>query len=288
MPSGYMTLRHRRLTQLFRQLRHNSDLTGEEVARRLEWQPSKIRRIESGDWKRLQPRDVRGLLDVYGITSQTDQDPYVQLARDAGKRGWWSPYADIVGAYVAFEDEASEIKTFEPAYIPGLLQTEDYARALIEADATINTDAATRRLEVQMERRKLLHGENPPRFWAIMDEPVIRRPVGGPRVMADQLGHLVSEARAQHITLQVLPLEAGAHPGMNGAFVILSYSDPLDAPVVYIETAIDGLYPEDPETLDRYRLMFDHLRVSALSQHESVLLIEQAVVELEAKSKQEE
>lgn len=289
MPSGYMTLRHRRLTQLFRQLRHEAGLTGEEVARQLEWKASKIRRYETGEWKRIQPRDVRGLLEVYGITDKNEQDPYVQLAKDAGKRGWWSPYADIVGAYVAFEDESSEIKTFEPTFIPGLLQTEDYAQSLIRSDDTVfNPEAAQRRLEVQLQRRKLLHSEGAPTFWAIVDEPAIMRPVGGPRVMADQLKHLLSEASPQHITLQVLPMDVGAHPGMTGAFVILNFANPIDPPVLYLETATDGLYPEEPDTLERYRLMFDHLRVSALSQDRSAALVERQIRELEKRSNQEE
>lgn len=268
------------MTQLLRMLRERAGLTVQQVAAQMEWDASKISRLETGNWKRIQPYDLRGLLAVYGVTDSTEQDEYVQLARDAGKRGWWTPYADVIGPYVGFEAEAAAIHTYEPAYIPGLLQTEDYARALVQANPTTNPEAGERRVAVQMERQKLLTGEEPPELWVVVWEPAIRCPVGGAEVMREQLDYLRRVATAQEITVQVLPLAAGAHPGMDGAFVLLTFADPIDQPVIYIETATDGLYPEGEEVERRYTQMFNHLRVTALSASDSRAVIDDAMARL--------
>lgn len=276
------SLRHRRLTIELRRLRKAAGLTREHVATELEWSGSKVTRIETGNWKRLHPHDVRRMLEVYGITAKDEQDGYVQLARRAHERGWWTDYPDVAVDYTAFEDEATSIQTYEPCYVPGLLQTEDYARALIHANPVIEHDEAERRVAVRMERQKqrLLNREGP-QFWAIIDEAVIRRPVGDPKVMADQLRHLIEAIGAtQRVNFQVLPFSAGAHPGMDGSFVILRFTDPAEHPIVYLETSDDGLYPEGEEVIRRYTVMFEHLLAMALSPRDSVALLEDTIANL--------
>lgn len=270
------TVRHRRLTQMLRRLREDAGMTRAEAASHMEWDPSKISRFEGGTWKRIAAHDLRGLLAVYGVTDMQTQDEYVQLAKDAGRRGWWTQYADLVGNYVGFEDEATFIQVFEPQRIPGLLQTQDYARALFEGNPTVRPDEVERRVSVREERKKLLASENPPELWAIVDEQAIRRPVGGQDVMRDQLTHLANQASHHHVTLQILPIAAGAHPGMDGSFVMLSFPHPTDDPVVYVESATDGLYLEDKATIDGYDMMFNHMRAMALSHANSVRLIREA------------
>lgn len=274
------TVRHRRLTRLFNELRRASGLTREQVTEHMEWAPSKIAKVEVGQWKQLQARDVRGLVELYGVTDKAEQDMYVELARDARRRGWWTQYTDVVSPYVGFEVEAATIQTFQPSYVPGLLQTEDYTRALMHANPVNDPDLIDRRVTAQAERQKLLTGTDAPRFWAIVEEQTIRRPVGGAEVMREQLRYLEQMTGAQHITLQVIPLSAGAHPGMDGPFVLLSYADPMDRPLVYLETATDGLYLEEPDQIERYTLMYEHLRATALSASDSLALIREVAAAL--------
>jgi hypothetical protein len=146
------------------------------------------------------------------------------------------------------EAEASVIQTYESQFVPGLLQTEDYARAVISGgQVRPHPDTAERRVAARMARHELLTCTDPPEIWAVLDETVIRRPVGGPRVMRGQLRHLIEVAERPNttVTLQILPLSIGAHPGMNGPFVILSFQNPKDSPMVHLETATDGVYLEE-------------------------------------------
>lgn len=274
------SLRHHRLTLELRRLRKASGFTREQVAEQLEWSGSRVTRYETGDWKRLHPNDVKRMLAVYGVTDQQRLEAYAQLARDAGKRGWWTDYDDVVGNYVAFEDEAAQIQTFEPLYIPGLLQTEDYARALIAANPDNEPDEVKRRVAARLERHKLLEGKDGPQFWPIIDEAAIRRPVGGSKVMIGQLRSLVEVVTTRRIDLQILPFAAGSHPGMDGSFAILTFDEILAPPVVYLETATDGLYPEGNNVVQRYTMMFNRLRAKALSPQDSVTFLEDAIAGL--------
>jgi hypothetical protein len=247
------------------------------VARRLEWSASKVSRIETGQ-SRVQTGDVRDLLDVYGITDQATAEALVQLAREARRRGWWTRYTDVLGSgtYVGLEAEAAELHTYESMFIPGLLQTEDYARAVIRAGQT-RPDPATldRRLTARMARQEILARPDPPEIWAVLDESVVNRPVGGPEVMRSQLQYLIELSTRPNasLTLQLLPLTVGAHPGMNGPFVILGFDSPTDPPMVYLETATDGLYLDEPADVERYTLRFNHLVARALGPDESRTMI---------------
>src|SRR5215471_12990838 len=267
------TARGRRLRHELRRLREEADLTHSEVARRLEWSPSKVSRIETGQ-SRVQTGDVRDLLEVYGITDETTCEALVQLAREARRRGWWTRYSDVLGSgtYVGLEAEAAALHTYESMFIPGLLQTEDYARAVIRAgQARPDPETLERRVMARMARQEILTRPDPPEIWAVLDDPVVSRPVGGANVMREQLQHLIDMSTRPNtpLTLQVLPLSVGAHPGMNGPFVILQFTSPTDPPMVYLETATDGLYLEETPDIERYTLRFNHLVARALGPDES-------------------
>ena len=276
------TVRGRRLRYELRRLREQAGLTRDETARRLDWSGSKISRIETGQ-SRAQTGDVRDLLDVYGVTGD-HAVALVQLAREARKRGWWTAYNDVfTGTYVGLEAEASAMRTYEPQIIPGLLETEDYTRALIRAALVrADPDEIERRVQARMARQETLARPDAPEIWAVLDEPAILRPVGGQAVMKAQLRHLIDVTAAPNstITLQILPLAIGSHPGLSGPFVILDFPTSEDPPVVYLETATDGLYLEETAETERYNLMFDHLRASALSARESASLIARLAEEM--------
>jgi transcriptional regulator with XRE-family HTH domain len=271
------TARGRRLRYELRRLREEADLTHSEVARRLEWSASKVSRIETGQ-SRVQTGDVRDLLEVYGVTDQTVAEALVQLAREARRRGWWTRYTDVLGSgtYVGLEAEAATLHTYESMFIPGLHQTGDYARAVIRAGQTRpDLETLERRLAARLARQEILDRSDPPEIWAVLDESVVSRPVGGAEVMRAQLQHLIelSSRPNTSLTLQILPFTAGAHPGMNGPFVIVAFNSPTDPSMVYLETATDGLYLDEPADIERYTLMFNHLVARALGPEESRTMI---------------
>ncbi len=271
------TARARRLRHELRRLREEAGLNHSEVAHRLEWSPSKLSRIENGQ-SRVNAGDVIDLLGVYGITDETTREALIQLAREARRRGWWTRYTDVLGSgtYIGLEAEASTIHTYESQFVPGLLQTEDYARAVISGgQVRPDPEAVERRLAARMARQELFSRPEPPEIWAVLDESVILRPVGGPAVMRDQLRHLIEVTTRPNaiVTLQVLPLSVGAHPGMSGPFVILGFQNPKDPPMIHLETATDGLYLEEPPDIERYTLRFNHLVARALGPNESRAMI---------------
>jgi hypothetical protein len=250
-------------------------MTCEEVAEHLECSASKVSRIETGRVT-VSPRDVRDMLVLYGASPQ-QMESLVQLARESRQKGWWHAYTDAIeprfATYIGLEDAASEIRIYEVALIPGLLQTVEYARTVITT-GSVDTDgeAADRALAVLMARQPLLTGDDPPRLWAVIDEAALRRRVGG-GVMRLQLEHLLELSRLSNVALQVLPFGAGAHPAMGRPFVILAFPERADSDVVYLEDLTSALYVEDVDEVDRYNVFFNHLRATALSFADSAALI---------------
>ncbi|MGI8333616.1 helix-turn-helix domain-containing protein [Actinomadura scrupuli] len=263
------TIRQRRLASELERLREAAGPTREGVAERLDWHPTKLYRIENAR-SGITPADMRHLLDLYGVTDGRQRDALLKLARHAKQKGWWTKYQDVFqGSYVELEAEASTIRTFEPIFVPGLLQTAGYSRALLRASLVVRD--IERRIEARMARQEVLDRDDAPHLWAVIDEAALIRPVGGPAVMGEQLDRLIEIRERENITLQVLPISLGAHPGMDGTFVMLDFPDSdFFAPVVHLETATDGLYLEEPEEVARYTLIFDHLRAIALGPDESV------------------
>jgi transcriptional regulator with XRE-family HTH domain len=271
------TVRRRRLAARLRELREKANLTIDEVGDRLECSASKISRIETGHVG-VTPRDVRDMLEVYGVEDD-EREALVQLAREARKKGWWHAYNEVfTGAFVGLESDASFLHTHQALLVPGLLQTEQYTRAVIRA---IRPDAAETDVELRvrgrLNRQKLLTEEsNPPEYWAVLDEAVLQRTVGGPEVMREQLKKLLEVASLPNVTLQVVPFRAGGHAGMEAPFLILGFPEQADPDVVYVEYSTSGVYLEQPDHVHRYTLMFDHLRAAALKPDDTLDLVDKA------------
>ena len=267
------TVRRRRLGLELRRLRETAGLTIEMVAERLECSSSKISRIETGHTG-VTHRDVRDILEVYGIRGASADD-LVQVARDARQKGWWHLYGTVLtGAYVGLEAAASSIRGYEVQVIPGLLQTEAYARAMIRTGRPGMSDSdVDRRVRVRMARQSLLLQDDPLDLWVVLDETIFHRLVGGAAVMREQLEHLASAATRSNVTVQVLPFSVGAHVAMEGSFTILGYDEPADPDVVFAENAAGGLFLEKDEELQQYHHIFDHLRASAMSPDESTAYV---------------
>jgi transcriptional regulator with XRE-family HTH domain len=278
-PEQNPTLRGRRLAMELLRRREATGMSREEVARQLEWSTSTLFRIETGR-TRPQPGNVRTLLELYGVTGP-ERDGLIQLTRDARQPGWWHSFRDVLPnpyeVYIGLEAGAASIRNFEPVVVPGLLQTGDYARAMFRnGPRELDRDEVERRVEVRLARQEILARDNRPRLWAVIDEAVIRRLVGGPEVMRGQLRHLADVAQQGKTTVQVVPYRAGAHAGTTGPFVILDFDEPTDPAVVYVETLAGDIYLEERPDVNRYTLAFDRLVAAALHPDDSVRLIEQA------------
>lgn len=274
------TIRRKRLSNSLRQLRHEAKLTAEQVATQLGWDPSKISRIESNEWKLPKVKDVESLLLVYGVTDPAQRDALVALARQARERGWWDQYKDVLGsALPGFEAEARRIWQYQPILVPGLLQTSDYMRALFRAGMC--DDAETeRRIEVRLARQRILDRDNPPQLWAVLDEAGLRKMVGGREVMRDQVHHLLHMSERPNINLQVLPDAVGAHASMGGPIVVLDYVG--DPSIVYLEHTGSDLLLERPDEVDRYTVRYDHVMASALSVETSLEYLQRLLEHLKS------
>jgi uncharacterized protein DUF5753 len=205
----------------------------------------------------------------------------MEIARETRKKGWWHSYGSVLtGAFVGFEAAAQSIRSYEAQCVPGLLQTPEYARSLILASRPVpSPQEVDDRVRVRLARQELLTQDEPVEFWCILDEAALVRPVGGHEVMRRQVEYLVSVAEWPNITLQVLPLEAGAHPGMEGSFVLFRFPDEADADTVYVTMATGGVFQEKPEELQRYTTVFEQLATIALTPVESAEFIAKMVRE---------
>jgi transcriptional regulator with XRE-family HTH domain len=272
-PRRSPTIRRRRLGAELRRRREGAGITIDTVAEQLECSASKISRIETGHTTAT-PRDVRDMLGVYGIAG-AEQEELIQISREARQKGWWHPYtAVLTGAYVGLEQAARSIRAYEQQVVPGLLQTEDYAKAMIRAARPdITLEEVDRRVRVRLNRQSLLSQDDAIDLWVVLDEAVLSRPIGGDEVMRAQCERLVEAAGLPNVTLQLLPFETGAHAGMDGTFAILDFPEPGDPDVVYAENATGGLFLEKSEELRKYIFIFDHIRAAALHPEESVNMI---------------
>jgi transcriptional regulator with XRE-family HTH domain len=278
-PEQNPTLRGRRLAMELQRRRDATGMSREEVARQLEWSTSTLFRIETGR-SRPQPGNVRTLLELYGVTGP-ERDGLIQLTRDARKPGWWHSFRDVLPnpyeVYIGLEAGAASLRNFEPIVIPGLLQTEDYAREIFRnGPMELDPDGIERLAQVRLARQEILNRDDRPQLWVVIDEAVIHRVVGGASVMRGQLRHLVDSAQQGKTTIQVMPYRAGAHAGTTGPFVILGFEEPTDPTVVYVETLAGDIYLEERADVSRYTLAFDRLRAASLHPDDSVQLIEQA------------
>ncbi|MDX3309694.1 helix-turn-helix domain-containing protein [Streptomyces sp. NPDC054884] len=269
------TVRRRRLGQELRRLRELKGMTAEEVAERLLVSQSKISRLENGR-RSISQRDVRDLCGVYEVEDQRMVDSLMEMAKDSRQQGWWHAFGDVpYSVYIGLETDAASLRVYDPQVVPGLLQTRQYAEALISGalPETAQTEI-DKRVQVRLRRQeRVSSGENPLRLWSVMDESALRRVVGGRELMRDQLEHLVEQSQLPHVTVQVIPFEMGAHPGLNGQYAILEFPDTADSSVVYIEGVTSDLYLEKPNDVQKYSVMYEHLRAQALNVEQSRRLI---------------
>lgn len=276
MADGSPTVRRRRLGRILRDLREGQGMTGDEVGAALERSASWVSRIEIGK-QGMRVRDLRDLLVLYGMTDDKVRSELEELAKEGKARGWWNKYGEAItgpySAYIGFEAEASELLCYETVVMPGLLQTEEYARALFSnVHPPHSGDAVERRARIRMARQALLSRVDPVRLWAIMDESVVYRRIGDSQVMRNQLKHLIEVALLPNVTLQVAPFTAGAYPGAVHSFSVLRFPQAADPDLVYIEDWGGGVFAEG-EDARRYHEVFNHLRAAALSPLDSVEMI---------------
>ncbi|MGW0854393.1 helix-turn-helix domain-containing protein [Streptomyces sp. NPDC002690] len=265
------TVRRRRLGQELRRLREQKGMTAEEVADRLLVSQSKISRLENGR-RSISQRDVRDLCGVYEVEDHRIVDSLMQMAKDSRQQGWWHAFGDIpYSVYIGLETDAESLRGYEPQVIPGLLQTRAYSEALITGALPEAPSAdIEKRVNVRARRQDRINDpERPLRLWVVIDESALHRTVGSKHVMIEQLEHLVACSKLPHVTVQVLPFEMGAHPGINGQYAILEFPDTADSSVVYIEGVTSDLYLEKANDVQRYSVMYEHLRAQALNVEQS-------------------
>jgi len=239
----------------------------DDVARKLGWSTSKVSRIELAKIA-VTPADVRALLGALEVISD-EVEMLVSLASEDRQPGWWRQYAEVLPAwfegYLSLESEASRLLAYESEVVPGLLQTEDYATEILRhSPYTALPDEAARAAELRRARQVRLTGDDPVHLDVVINEAALRRVVGGAEVMGQQLRHLIDRTALSHVVVRVLPFTAGAHPGVDGSFTVLEFSDPGDPRIVYLDRMTDSDYLEGLRDVAAYRHAHEQLRAAAL------------------------
>jgi len=268
------TARQRELGTRLRGLRNEHGMTVEEVADRLLCSATKISRLETGA-RRPSLRDVRDLCALYELDKSTS-DELMSLAREAREPAWWTQYDDLdLELLIGLEQEAEDITCYSMSYIPGLLQTEEYARGIIRTVAPkMDPHIVHQRTEARLRRQQLLEKNDPPRFHVLLDEAILHRGVGGPALMTAQLDKVLEAARNDRVIVRVIPFAAGAYAAMDGYFALLEFREDSDLwPVVFVEGLSGNQYLQRKDDIARYRETIDYLRVRALNQGDSIELI---------------
>jgi transcriptional regulator with XRE-family HTH domain len=273
------TVRRRRLAAELLGLRNAAGLTRDQVADTTGLSTGALFRIEKAQ-TRPQKRTLVLLLDLYGVTDSAQRNSLFDLLRQSRQLGWLQLFEDNLPqsyqTFISFEAEASRLSDFEGQFMPGLLQTEAYARTVIRSLMPEESDEEIeRRVEVRIRRQQALTQPHAVGLWAILDEAVIRREVGGVPVLREQLKRLAEAAHTPNITLQVLPFKAGAHLGMPGSFIVMEFAEP-DPPLIYTENSGGGLFLEADTDVQRYRASFQRLAAQALSPEDTTKIIEEA------------
>lgn len=273
--AGSPSMRRRRLAAELRQLRTGAGMSIEDVAGRLKWPASKISRIENRQVG-IAPKDLRKLLDLYQSEDLAYREELLEMGRRATERGWWQSYTGVVAsAYanlIGLETEAATIRAYEPELVPGLLQTPDYARAIIRAGRPADTTGEIdKRVEIRLERQEVLTRTSPPppNVSVVLNEGVLARRVGGPEVMREQIEHLMRERDRANIVIQVLPFSSGEHPAMVGPFSMLTFLDPADPGVVNVENVMGSLALEKPAEIRAYEEVWGAIQAKAASPDDS-------------------
>ncbi|WP_435271615.1 helix-turn-helix domain-containing protein [Streptomyces parvulus] len=252
------------------ELRTRAGLSFEQAAESIGVSHSTIRRMEAAKVGRLRLPDVEKLLQFYGVRDQQEIDTFLKSAREANKRGWWHTYRDVMpdwfAAYLSLEQAALHIRAYEPEFVHGLLQTPAYARALLSAgNPHASSDATERRVALRMRRQEILTRPAPPRLWVVMDETVLRWPVGGSEVMREQVDHLIEVGRLPNVTLQIMPFAGGPHPAMRaGAFHVFRFRAPELPDIVYLSGLVGAVYLDKGDDVVVYREALDRLGAQAV------------------------
>lgn len=232
---------------------------------------STIRRMEAAKVARLRLADAEKLLRVYGVTDQREIETFLQSVREANKRGWWHTYRDVMpdwfAAYLSLEQAAVQIRAYGNQFVHGLLQTEEYARALLDTDSPrASAEATERRVALRMRRQELLARPAPPRLWVVMDETVLRWPVGGPEVMRAQIDRLIEVNRLPHVTVQLMPFANGPHPALRaGTFHLFRFRARELPDIAYLNGLVGAVYLDKADDVVVYREALDRLSAQAAS-----------------------
>ncbi|MER7891412.1 helix-turn-helix transcriptional regulator [Micromonospora sp. NPDC048909] len=270
------TVRRRRIARELRQLRERAGMTLDVAARQLDMSKSNLSRIENAQIG-IKPRDVRAALALYQVTG-ADAEALIEIARGAQQRGWWQTYSDVLPEwfefYVGLEAEAAQLRTYEAESVPGLLQTEAYAREIYRR--TAGEEGLERKVAARLHRQNVLRRDDPVRLSVVLNEAVLLRPVGGPVVMAEQLVHMGRVAQLPNVTIQVLPFSAGGHPAMSTPYVVLNFPDAADASVVYLDNLTLGLALEEADHVRGYSLVHEELCRMALDPAASLTRLAEA------------
>ncbi|MFJ9979982.1 helix-turn-helix domain-containing protein [Streptomyces cyaneofuscatus] len=271
------TVRRRRLGAELKRLREKAGVSMEDAAERIGGDKPKISRQENGR-QGVSKLEIEALLALYRVSDERLRTALTTLAREGRRKGWWAQYSDILPAgfqeRLSIESDAARILTFQSMLVPGLLQTAEYATEVIRAAGkTATEDQLKSYIEVRASRQEIFARDNPPQYVCLLDEAVLRREVGGPTVMAAQLGKILEVNNPPKLTIQVVPLSQGWHAGADGAFNIYSYPDPMDLDVVNLDYLDGALYLEEDLPVERYQLAFDELRATALASRQSMELV---------------
>jgi len=265
--NGGPTVRRMQLGARLRSLRQAKGITRDQAGWAIRGSESKISRMELGRVA-FKERDVTDLLRLYGIEDESEHARLLALAREANTPGWWHAYGDVLTTwfqnYLDLEQAAELIRTYEIQFVPGLLQTDAYARAVIMLGHGSKAQAEiARRAEFRMARKQLLTREDPPRVWAVLDEAVLSRPIGGVAVLREQIEYLLEVSKLRNVRLQVMPFRSGGHAAAGGAFSILRFGHSDVPDVVYIEHLTSGLYLDKREDVDQYAEAMGRLSIEA-------------------------
>jgi Domain of unknown function (DUF5753)/Helix-turn-helix domain len=266
-----------------RRLREAAGVTPEQAGYEIRASRSKISRMETGHVG-FKTRDVTDLLTVYGVADEQVRARLLAMAQQSGRPDWWAQYGDILPGwfenYLGLESVSSTIRSFEVQFVHGLFQTPDYARAVTRLGHRSAPPAEIeRRVGLRLKRQDLLSRTDPPRIWSVMDEAVLRRPVGGPAVLRAQLHRLIEAAALPHVTVQVVPFASGGHAAASGSFTVLRFKEADLPDVVYIEQLTGAVYLDQRPDVEHYLEVADQLSGEALTPAASRRFIEQVAEE---------
>jgi transcriptional regulator with XRE-family HTH domain len=253
-------------TQL-RRLREEAGISREDAGHAIRASHAKISRLELGRVG-FKERDVTDLLALYGVTDEEQLARVMDLMRQANTRGWWQQHSDVLPTwfenYLRLEQVAKVIRTYQVQFVPGLIQNEEYARAVIQHGHRARTEfEIERRVQLRMDRQKMLHQPDAPHLWAVIDEAALTRPFGPPRVMRAQIEHLLEVSSAPNIDVQVLPFQSGAHAAAGGSFTILRFAEPDLPDVVYLEQLTSAVYLDKRSDVEDYVMIMERISVQA-------------------------